>query len=168
MADKAHMVDKLKTFDLIPVNSLGRSFKMRHVRNQVSEFLTHNTEYITWFQQVVWYLTVYKPSHSMRAYLVVTPDGDAIGYGLVSLRDGQWNVTGALLESYRGQGIGRTLFKYLTQNALLSSGKDVYLDVRTTNIPALKLYASLGYQPYAIDAENGVIKMKWSGTMAEA
>lgn len=157
------MIDK---FQIVPVNSISKAMKMRNIRNQVRSYMTHNTNEISVLEQIAWYANTYRNSVD-NAYLVMAgPEYKfPIGYGLVSFRDGDWVVTGALLEDYRGLGIGRNLFTFLTQTALLHSGKDVYLDVRADNLAAFKLYISLGYQPVAVDEENHIVKMKWSGKL---
>jgi ribosomal protein S18 acetylase RimI-like enzyme len=153
-------------FQIVPVNSLSKAMKMRNIRNQVRFFMTHNTEEIGVLQQAAWYASVYKTGED-KAYLVMSgPDHKyPVGYGLVSNRNGEWTVTGALLEDYRGKGIGRNLFTFLTQTALLHSGADVYLDVRVDNLVAFKLYIELGYRPVSVDEENHIIKMKWTGKL---
>lgn len=55
-------------------------------------------------------------------------------------------VSIAVLEEFRGQGIGRTLM-LLGMEAMRKhyGAKEVYLEVRVTNTPAIRLYEKLGF-----------------------
>lgn len=47
---------------------------------------------------------------------------------------------------YQGMGYGRSLMLYILKEALSQGTQYAMLDVRVTNIPAISLYTSLGFQ----------------------
>lgn len=69
-------------------------------------------------------------------------------------------------ESYRRQGLGNQLLKYLIE--LHKEIKNITLEVRCSNIPAIKLYESNGFEKVAIRKnyyknEDGLLMMKKIG-----
>jgi len=48
--------------------------------------------------------------------------------------------------SARGRGIGRGLLQYLIEQGRLRGSREIYLEVKSTNIPALRLYESTGFR----------------------
>ncbi|WP_226645229.1 GNAT family N-acetyltransferase [Mesobacillus subterraneus] len=55
-------------------------------------------------------------------------------------------------DSQRGRGLGRELVKTAIQQAAeLSSVEQIHLTVTSSNEPAKKLYASLGFEPYGVE-----------------
>ena len=103
---------------------------------------------------------------SVHTYYLVASDGDAVdGYsGLMAPRaSGQADIqTIAVVESARGQGLGRTLMNALLSEARTREADEVFLEVRADNPGARHLYESLGfeqidvranyYQPDGVDA----------------
>jgi len=52
----------------------------------------------------------------------------------------------AVLEDYRGKGIGTTLIKSAVEEIRKATGRECYLEVRTTNRGAIDLYTKLGFK----------------------
>ena len=48
-------------------------------------------------------------------------------------------------ETMRGRGIGRTLLRQLLDLAVEAGVEDVFLEVRPSNLAAIRLYQSLGF-----------------------
>jgi ribosomal-protein-alanine N-acetyltransferase len=64
-----------------------------------------------------------------------------------------WSVAGelqliniAVHPDHRGAGVGRRLMQFLLQEARLRQAEKVFLEVRPTNRPALRLYARTGFK----------------------
>lgn len=122
---------------------------MREFRNECREFMTHNTAEIMEAEQVEWYRETYLPARQkgeLFGYIVRREDEEAIGYGLISKRDGRWWVSGGLSEDARGEGAGYFLFEQMTDmiHEDLRS-EQAWLDVLNTNEGARRLYEKLGY-----------------------
>ena len=82
--------------------------------------------------------------------LKATLDGEMVGFIAADIRRAQdlaWISTLAVLPAYRRQGIAKKLLREC--EALLPVPR-VRLSVRASNQPALRLYASVGYQQYSI------------------
>ena len=58
-------------------------------------------------------------------------------------------VSFAVLEEYRGKGIGKKLVDQSIEGMKIRKCNESYLEVRTDNIPAIKLYESLGFDRIA-------------------
>jgi ribosomal protein S18 acetylase RimI-like enzyme len=67
-------------------------------------------------------------------------EGDPAGLGVVAL---------TVLEAYRRKGLGDALMRALLRAAAEGSLREVWLSVRTDNIPAIRLYEKLGFVPKA-------------------
>lgn len=138
------------------MGSASEAFEMMDIRNEVREFMTHNTAEIMPAQQAEWYRETYLPARAkgeLFGYLVRDVDTDqAIGYGLISKRDGRWWVSGGLIEAARGRGAGYFLFDMMTQmiHEDLRS-EEAWLDVLNTNEGARRLYEKLGYTAVLAD-----------------
>jgi N6-L-threonylcarbamoyladenine synthase len=98
-------------------------------------------------------------------YLVCYQGEEIIGYGGLSKIAGSEQAdiqTIAVLESYRGKGLGRDLMKALIREAQQLEAKEIWLEVRADHPVPQKLYESLGfeaidtrknyYQPDGVDA----------------
>jgi ribosomal protein S18 acetylase RimI-like enzyme len=127
---------------LKPVSRYLDAMVMRGIRNECRGYMTNNTSHITVRQQSEWWGKV-KHDPSWLLYLLYHHDV-AVGYGIVRIRDGQHWVTGGLIASARGHGLGRFLFARLTEIA--SADHCAYLEVRRDNHRAINLYSTLGYR----------------------
>lgn len=58
-------------------------------------------------------------------------------------------VSFAVLEEYRGKGIGKKLVVQSIEGMKIKKCNESYLEVRTDNIPAIKLYENLGFNKIA-------------------
>lgn len=126
----------------------------RIVRNEVSEYMTSNTSYISMKEQADWFCSLDHENFKIYLYLV---NYVVIGYGIVRTADDCVLLTGALLEAHRGKGFGRDLFEKLISEAR-EFDKRIVLDVRETNEPARRLYENLGF--IEIAREHGIITME--------
>lgn len=133
---------------------------MRTCRNQVRQFMTHNSDEISAEEQMQWHLAVYTPLNDMGLqYGYVVRDGEeALGYGLVTRLENKWWVTGGLIEAARGKHIGQLLFEFLTMKIHEDLKSDeAWLDVLNDNSVARCLYEKLGY--VAVDANDDLTEM---------
>lgn len=145
-----------------PATSFNDIFWMRDIRNQVARFMTHNDKPIGLFRQIWWYLTTYRKTNIIQGFLVWNGD-QPIGYGLVTLRplhndanDLVWMVSGGLIDEYRGRGIGRQLFQFMTDHVLNVIGaQECYLDVLDSNEAGKALYHKIGYRTYDVQTIDG-------------
>ena len=80
---------------------------------------------------------------------VIEVDGKVVGYVIVLIR---WGNLGHILSvaidpKYRGRGLGRLLLKEAIESIRREKGVKVFrLEVRASNVPAIKLYRSLGFR----------------------
>ena len=77
---------------------------------------------------------------------VLEKDGEVIGYAVVWLIDGEaFLMTFAIDGSHRNKGLGRFFLKQLIK-ILKGKARVLQLDVRKSNLPAIRLYKSLGFK----------------------
>ncbi len=102
-------------------------------------------------------------------FVAVDENGNAVGYA------GMWHVVTeghitnvAVLEQYRGNGIGDMLMEALEKKALELEMIGITLEVRISNYKAQKLYTKHGYKPegfrkkyYTDTNEDAVIMWKY-------
>lgn len=113
-----------------------------------------------------WSRDAYKAEieNKLATYLVVLQDGDVVAYG------GFWKVLDeaditniAVKRDCRGQGIGKMLTSALIQEAKKQEIKAITLEVRVSNISAIRLYEGCGFKnagirkKYYPDGEDAII-----------
>lgn len=93
-----------------------------------------------------------------EAFLVAESNGVVVGYIMCKLEFGFSNfrklgfvkkghvVSVAILPEHRGKRIGEALMIEGINGVSSRKGDEIYLEVRTSNIPAISLYKKLGFQ----------------------
>ena len=95
-------------------------------------------------------------------------DGKTVGYGgIMTVLDESDVVNIAVLPEYRGRGYGKMLLSRLLSEAKNMGAALVHLEVRQSNIPAISLYESFGFEAdgvrknyYTKPPENAVLMTK--------
>ena len=73
-----------------------------------------------------------------------------VAYGVLMLAPGEAQVLNlSVVPDARRQGIGRTLLRLFVDDARNVSAEQIFLEVRTSNIPAIRLYEAEGFCPVA-------------------
>ena len=98
-------------------------------------------------------------------FAVATLDGNVVGYMGLQIFSGEGYVTNvAVLPEYRRQGIAKMLIEKQLQNEM----SFITLEVRESNLPAIKLYESCGFENvgirpkfYSNPTENAIIMTKY-------
>ena len=88
----------------------------------------------------------------LTMYYVLEDDRQTIaGYaGLWHVLDEGQITNIALLKTYRGQGYGELLLRVLMEKAWQQGCKDIFLEVRFSNMTALALYRKIGYEVVSV------------------
>jgi len=115
--------------------------RLRKIRNQCRQYMTNNKDSINILQQFKWFLNL---SDNIKPFIYYKDD-IPIGYAIIKFDGNNCLLTGGLTDSYRGQGLGRQLFKLLIVYSLLYD-RTPRLDVLKTNTRAFSLYKSLGFK----------------------
>jgi len=69
-----------------------------------------------------------------------------VGYGVLSAGGGEAHILNiAIAPLFQGQGLGRSLMRFLLDTARHHGADTVFLEVRPSNRTALRLYDSLGF-----------------------
>ena len=98
-------------------------------------------------------------------FVVATVDEKVVGYMGLQIFSGEGYVTNvAVLPEYRRQGIAKMLIEKQLQNEM----SFITLEVRESNLPAIKLYESCGFENvgirpkfYSNPTENAIIMTKY-------
>ncbi len=108
-------------------------------------------------------------SHHTVAF-VAEDNQQAIGYAIASCIDVEFHITNiAVDETHQRQGVARTIMRELENIANERGCISAYLEVRTHNIAAIKLYEKLGYKiiycrkQYYIDGDDAYVMHKALG-----
>jgi len=74
-----------------------------------------------------------------------------IGYGLVMLAAGEAHLLNVgVAKEWQRQGMGRKLMQHLIKVAREYQAEFMFLEVRPSNIPAIRLYEDIGFNEMAI------------------
>ena len=77
---------------------------------------------------------------------VSTLNEQIIGYGVMSVAAGEAHVLNVCVKpNMQGQGLGRRMMERLMTLAREHGAEELFLEVRVSNVPALKLYETLGF-----------------------
>lgn len=77
--------------------------------------------------------------------------GRIIGYGVMSLGAGEAHILNVCVrEEFRNLGFGRRLLEHLLERALSSGVGEAFLEVRPSNLSAIRLYQRLGFEQIGI------------------
>lgn len=140
--------------DLVPARTLRQFLAVRKIRNDCCRYMTRNNSPVSVYGQVKFWWRHRKPHPLYCVYVGYTEKGTPVAYGIVD----NHVVSGGILRWYRGHGLGRELFEYLTQKA----ASPALLEVLSSNVRAQDLYGSLGYAQYAM--RGNVISMRHTET----
>jgi len=109
-----------------------------------------------------------------KIFLVAQVGDKVVGYNMCRIEFGISNIKRdfakkghvisiAVLEDYRGMGIGQRLMEGGMKNVRESGASEIYLEVRQSNLPAIQLYRKLGFRAvrvlegYYRDGENAYL-----------
>lgn len=82
---------------------------------------------------------------------VVELNGVLVGYGVMSVGAGEAHILNLCIrEEFRTRGIGRAVLRHLLDRAVASGVVDAFLEVRPTNITAIRLYQTMGFLPVGV------------------
>jgi len=77
--------------------------------------------------------------------------GQIIGYGVMSVGAGEAHILNVCVrEEFRIVGFGRRLLEHLLERAAASGVSEAYLEVRPSNLAAIRLYQRLGFEQIGI------------------
>jgi ribosomal-protein-alanine N-acetyltransferase len=77
--------------------------------------------------------------------------GQIIGYAVMSLGAGEAHVLNVCVrDEYRNLGFGRRLLEHLLDRAQSSGVNEAFLEVRPSNLSAIRLYQRLGFEQIGI------------------
>ncbi len=97
-----------------------------------------------------------------ESFIVAEYENDVVGYIMCKLEFGFSNfrkqgflkkghvVSISLLEQHRGKNIGKALMIEGINGVASRKGDEIYLEVRTSNLPAISLYEKLGFQTKSV------------------
>jgi ribosomal-protein-alanine N-acetyltransferase len=77
--------------------------------------------------------------------------GQIIGYGVMSLGAGEAHILNLCVrEEFRIVGFGRRLLEHMLERAAASGISEAFLEVRPSNLAAIRLYQRLGFEQIGI------------------
>jgi [ribosomal protein S18]-alanine N-acetyltransferase len=77
--------------------------------------------------------------------------GHIIGYAVMSLGAGEAHVLNVCVrDEYRSRGFGQRLLEHLLERAQASGVNEAFLEVRPSNLAAIRLYQRLGFEQIGI------------------
>lgn len=83
--------------------------------------------------------------------IVLEQAGKLVGFAILSIAVDEAEILNiAIAKGCQRQGLGRRLLQHLIEIAQQQGVRKVFLEVRTSNIPALKLYLQQGFKEIGI------------------
>jgi ribosomal-protein-alanine N-acetyltransferase len=78
-------------------------------------------------------------------------EGQIVGYGVMSLGAGEAHVLNVCVrDEFRNLGFGRRLMEHLLERAAAAGVHEAFLEVRPSNLSAIRLYQRLGFEQIGI------------------
>lgn len=119
---------------------------------------------------IPWSKTSFENSINSKGtlFIVAEKENEIIGYlGIYFFSEDADISNVAVKKEYRKKHIGRALLEYVLVEAKIRGVKNVTLEVRETNVPAIRLYESMGFHEagirknyYKEPTENALIMWK--------
>ncbi len=82
---------------------------------------------------------------------VLDLEGQVIGYGVMSIGAGEAHILNLCVRpEFRSIGFGRKLLDYLLDRGAAAGMSYAFLEVRPTNLSAIRLYQSLGFEQVGV------------------
>lgn len=82
---------------------------------------------------------------------VVLHQGDIVGHAVVSTILDEFHLLNLCVSPrYQGKGLGRSFLSYLTELAMSRALQVFFLEVRVSNVPAIELYRSAGFNEVGV------------------
>jgi ribosomal-protein-alanine N-acetyltransferase len=82
---------------------------------------------------------------------IVDVADEVAGYGILSMGAGEAHILNICVrEDLRCRGIGRRLLEYLLDRSRDAGMREAFLEVRPTNLSAIRLYQSLGFEQIGV------------------
>lgn len=86
-----------------------------------------------------------------NATLVLEADREVIGYAIIMIVLDEANLLNiSIAKRYQRQGFGRQLLQQVVALSQSKQCKDLFLEVRESNLPAIALYESMGFNEMSI------------------
>jgi ribosomal-protein-alanine N-acetyltransferase len=136
---------------------LQKTFKLRKfVQNDLRSVVHINSVCLPENYTDYFFIDLYQ--RFPETFIVAEENGEVIGYIMCRVELGLSNfgfsgvikkghiVSVAVLPQYRRKGIGQALITEAMEGMRLHNAKQCFLEVRTTNTPAVDLYKKLGFQ----------------------
>lgn len=77
--------------------------------------------------------------------------GQVIGYGVMSLGAGEGHILNVCVRAeFRNLGFGRRLLEHLLERAAAAGVSEAFLEVRPSNVAAIRLYQDMGFEQIGI------------------
>lgn len=78
-------------------------------------------------------------------------DGELVGYAvLMMVLDEAHLLNISIAKAYQGRGLGRRFLEHVIKVARGHKGQMMFLEVRPSNISALKLYETMGFNEFSV------------------
>lgn len=82
---------------------------------------------------------------------VVDCDGRVSGYGIMSRGAGEAHILNVCVErGLRRRGLGRAMIVFLLERAAAAGMRAAFLEVRPSNVAAVRLYQALGFEQIGV------------------
>ena len=82
---------------------------------------------------------------------VVDVAGDLGGYGIMSVGAGEAHILNVCIrDEFRSRGFARRILLYLLECARAAEMQEAFLEVRPSNLAAIRLYQSLGFEQVGV------------------
>lgn len=83
--------------------------------------------------------------------LLVAEKGEICGYGVLFVAADQADISNIAVDpAFRGCGIGASLMREMLSEARAAGVKEVFLEVRESNVPAIALYHKYGFRQIGV------------------
>lgn len=129
---------------LEPVITYEEALAVALIRNECCRWMTGNSKRLTVGEQLAFFAKIQKSNG--WCFLLARNERVPCGYAIIRKLDkNRACLTGGLAECFRGEGLGKMLFKrILSWCEVVAFGKP-WLEVLRTNRRAINLYRSLGF-----------------------
>lgn len=137
----------------IPITTLEQAQILREIRNELRQYMTRDTKFITPDTQAQWFKTYILSDGA--AYLYRNEYDCIVGYGYVRVVDDKAWGSLAVKPEFQGRGYGTQIYKHM-----IAIAGELWIEIYADNVESLGAAVKAGF--VMVDTQDKIVVLRGS------